>query len=131
MFFLNNLSILFEISISAAGNSLSASSMTVTFLSRAEKILAHSTPIAPEPAIKIFSGSSDKLRTSSEFRINFPSVSRPLICTGFAPVQMMMFLHSQMSVPVLILFLGQITAFEKQISTPWLCTSLVKDFCSF
>ena len=44
-----------------------------TSTSNEEKILAHSMPIAPEPAIKTFLGSFFNLRISSELRINFPS----------------------------------------------------------
>ena len=55
-----------EISISHEGAKRSAISMTKTLTPNSFSIVAHSTPIAPEPMINILFGNSSHFKRSSE-----------------------------------------------------------------
>ena len=76
------------------GKSRSAVSTIETSTSNAEKILAHSIPIAPEPIIKILFGKVVKFKTSSELNTNSWSKLKFGKSFGLEPVADMIFLHS-------------------------------------
>ena len=129
--FLSKRSILALISASAGGSSEGAISTTVTFLPNPEKILAHSIPIAPEPIISILSGMLFSCKSSSEFTIKRPSVSKPFICAGFAPVAMIMFSHWYSFSPALIIFSEIRAASSSIIVTSWLKINFLRLFWIF
>ena len=83
-----------ETSISAIGKRFLPTSMIVTSEPNELKILAHSSPIAPEPMIRILSGSSVRFKISSELNMNLWS---NLICgssLGLEPVEIIIFSQS-------------------------------------
>ena len=104
--------------MSASGSKCSAISTIETSTSKAEKILAHSIPIAPEPIITILFGNFFKSKISSELKTNSWSKSIFFNPLGEDPVAVIIFLHSKSSPSAEILFSSIILASALIVLTP-------------
>lgn len=71
--------------------------MTVTFTPKSASIDAHSTPIAPPPAIRIDAGSSSISSASSDVITYSPSTANPGRTRGREPVAMIKFFGRSIS----------------------------------